>query len=149
MMLPARLQKMAARRMRLKLSRKVVQVPEMPMIETSLDVLFLNHSLRPPLNELYLKETKAFYTSKIHFFNGKHWQLRTLTANGKHYIVPIMVNTGGIAHNHLRRLCPDALSAPLPEEHVAEHRPGMAWRRRQQMWHRGLEKKLINTLGHW
>eukprot|EP00439_Symbiodinium_sp_Y106_P039264 s849_g4.t2 len=87
MMLPARLQKMAAHRMRLKLSRKVVQVPEMPMIETSLDVLFLNHSLRPPLNELYLKETKAFYTSKIHFFNGKHWQLRTLTANGKHYIM--------------------------------------------------------------
>ncbi|CAE7593524.1 PKD2, partial [Symbiodinium necroappetens] len=96
---PARLQKMAAHRVRLNLSRKVVQVPEMPMTETSLDVLFLNHSLRPPLNELYLKETKAFYASKIHFFNGKHWQLRTLTANEKHYIVPILVNTGGIAYN--------------------------------------------------
>ena len=99
MMLPARLQKMAAHRMRLNLSRKVVQVPEMPMTETSLDVRFLNHSLRPPLNELYLKETKAFYASKIHFFNGNNWQLRTLIANGKHYIVPIIVNTGGIAFN--------------------------------------------------
>ena len=99
-MLPARLGKMVAHRMRLKLSRKVVQVTQMPMTETNLDVLFLNKGLCPPLSELYLKETKAFYASKIDTF--LQWQELAdpdIIANGKHYTVPVVVNTGGIAYN--------------------------------------------------
>ncbi|CAE7473940.1 unnamed protein product, partial [Symbiodinium microadriaticum] len=71
------------------------------MTETCLDVLLLSpHLLRPPISQLYLRETTGFYASRVHYFKGKNWQLRSLKdGHGCFFIVPVIVNTGGSAYN--------------------------------------------------
>ena len=48
------------------------------MTETRLDVLLLSPHLRPQASKLYLREMNAFYCSRIHYFRGKNWQLRSV-----------------------------------------------------------------------
>ena len=70
------------------------------MTETRLDVLLFNPQLKPPIGKFYLHETTSFYASRIHFFKGKNWQLRSLKdGDGRFFIMPIIVNTGGSAYN--------------------------------------------------
>ncbi|CAK9028604.1 Sulfhydryl oxidase 1 (Quiescin-sulfhydryl oxidase 1) (OsQSOX1) [Durusdinium trenchii] len=70
------------------------------MTETRLDVLLLSPHLRPPISQLYLREATGFYASRIHYFKGKNWQIRSLKDGpGCFFIVPVIVNTGGSAYN--------------------------------------------------
>ena len=70
------------------------------MTETRLDVLLLSPHLRPPISQLYLREATGFYASRIHYFKGKNWQVRTLKdGHGCFFIVPVIVNTGGSPYN--------------------------------------------------
>ena len=70
------------------------------MTETRLDVLLLTPHLRPQASKLYLREMNAFYCSRIHFFRGKNWQLRSVKdKNGRFFVAPVIINTGGSAYN--------------------------------------------------
>ena len=70
------------------------------MTETRLDVLLLSPQLRPPISQLYLREATGFYASRIHYFKGKNWQIRSLKdGRGCFFIVPVIINTGSSAYN--------------------------------------------------
>ncbi|CAE7343171.1 unnamed protein product [Symbiodinium microadriaticum] len=70
------------------------------MTETRLDVLLLSPYLRPPISQLYLREATGFYASRVHYFMGNNWQLRSLKdGHGCFFIVPVIINTGGSAYN--------------------------------------------------
>eukprot|EP00434_Breviolum_minutum_P034927 symbB.v1.2.030917.t1/scaffold3532.1/size54609/3 len=70
------------------------------MTETRLDVLLLTPHLRPKASKLYLREMNAFYCSRIHYFRGKNWQLRSVKdKNGRFFVAPVIINTGGSAYN--------------------------------------------------
>ena len=70
------------------------------MTETRLDVLLLTPHLRPEASKLYLREMNAFYCSRIHYFRGKNWQLRSVKdKNGRFFVAPVIINTGGSAYN--------------------------------------------------
>ena len=70
------------------------------MTETRLDVLLLSPHLRPKASKLYLREMNAFYCSRIHYFRGKNWQLRSVKdKNGRFFVAPVIINTGGSAYN--------------------------------------------------
>ena len=70
------------------------------MTETRLDVLLLSPHLRPQASKLYLREMNAFYCSRIHYFRGKNWQLRSVKdKNGRFFVAPVIINTGGSAYD--------------------------------------------------
>ena len=61
--------------------------------ESVVQVLRYNTSALPP-NDKYMETVKHFYASRLFFFRGSPWQLRTLCQDGRHYVVPLLVNTG-------------------------------------------------------
>ena len=70
-------------------------IASQPM-QTSLDVLLLSPHLCPPLNTLYGARSNGFVLSRIHRFNGKLWQLRSVCVHGREYrVLPFVINTGG------------------------------------------------------
>jgi hypothetical protein len=82
-------------------------------VETNLDVLLMNPTLCPPDHPLYGSQLKQFFVSPIYFFEGKPWQLRTVLSDGKHFVFPVIVNTGGLNAN-LPIFCDNALKMMFP-----------------------------------
>jgi hypothetical protein len=83
-------------------------------VETNLDVLLHNPELCPPDHPLYGSELKQFFASPIFYFKGKNWQLRTVLSGDKHFVFPVVVNTGGLDANLPIFLCDNALKMMYP-----------------------------------
>ena len=56
----------------------------------------MNQTLCAPPSEHYGKPCRRFQVSTLRMFNGKAWQLRTMQHRGQHFIVPFIINTGGV-----------------------------------------------------
>src|SRR5688572_21327923 len=70
------------------------------IVGTSLRVLLMNSSFAPPVNRLYGAKVKGFVVSKVHYFGGKPWQIRSIQVNGNDWhIIPFILNSGGVGEN--------------------------------------------------
>jgi hypothetical protein len=64
---------------------------------TTASILFLSPVFLPLKSRFYGAECPSgFNISRIYDFHGKKWQLRTVTFRGKSYIVPFVINSGGV-----------------------------------------------------
>ena len=61
-----------------------------------MSVLFLNPLMCAPESPFYGKTTKSFKLSLIKSCDGKCWQLRTIHWQGQYFIVPFILNSGGV-----------------------------------------------------
>lgn len=64
-------------------------------VSTTLETLILSPHLMCPQNEKYGCEVSCNLVSPIHFFGGKHWQLRSVKVRGKWYLLPFVITSGG------------------------------------------------------
>lgn len=68
-----------------------------PPVEIRLDALLLSSHLCPPAdNPLYGAAVKEFTLSRVHFFEGKPWQLRAVRL-GSQWRFVMFANTASIA----------------------------------------------------
>jgi hypothetical protein len=85
----------------------------MPLL--SKEILFLNPQFKPSMSAEYGKRARGFFVSPIQSFGGKMWQLRTVRLNGQHFVVPFIINGGGISATQ------PVLGMPLVKRIGGEH----------------------------
>jgi hypothetical protein len=61
------------------------------------DILFMNPVHKPSMSREYGQRAQGFFVSPIQSFQGKMWQLRTVRLNCQHFVVPFIINGGGIS----------------------------------------------------
>ena len=65
------------------------------------DFLFKFPASLPPKSPHYGAVTSRFRVSNVYTYgDGKKWQLRTICYRGNHYIVPFVLNSGGVNPRH-------------------------------------------------
>ena len=68
---------------------------------TDLGTLFFQSAMCCPASQFYGVPCDKFRLSTMRRFDEKIWQLRTLQFRNKHYVVPFIVNSGGV-----KNFCP-------------------------------------------
>ncbi len=61
---------------------------------------FSNPKFACPVNHLYGSKVKGFIASKIHCYEGKPWQLRSVRVGSDWFVLPFLINTCGVPWNN-------------------------------------------------
>ena len=79
------------------------------------EIMFLNPTFKPLMSPEYGLPAKGFFVSSIQSSNGKLWQLRTITFRQTYFVVPFIINGGGICATQ------PILGSPMVKRIGADH----------------------------